>query len=77
MRFINVVDGREREPDFLDYPARTPGRIDAILIWHDPAARADRAALEELEQRMRPNYELDFVSQPRGWARLYRPRSRR
>ena len=56
------------------YEKRSDGRVDTVLLWGPQAGPgetpAGRAVLRELAER----YELRFISEPRGWMRVYRRR---
>jgi len=60
--------------DFLNYPRQTRGVINYILLWDPEAATVDRAYVQELEERIRKQYDLCFSSPAEGSMRLYKLR---
>jgi hypothetical protein len=62
-------------PGFLSYDERTGGSVDYVLVMAtEPVAALEDDEAAWVAAQLRHAYELIYVSQGRGFARLYRRR---
>jgi hypothetical protein len=75
---ISPLSEREREPPragFLDYPARTGGRVDYVVLWQPDVAPIDHPDVVSVRSQLNEAYQEVYVS-PRRLVHVYRHRER-
>jgi len=77
--FISTPADREREPPratFMDYDARTGGRVDYVVLWQPNAVPSDHVDVVAVRTQLRRAYDEIYVS-PRRLVHVYRHRVHR
>jgi hypothetical protein len=70
-----TIDDKPPAPGFLNYDERTGGSVDYVLVMAtEPVAALEDDEAAWVAAQLRHAYELIYVSQGRGFARLYRRR---
>jgi hypothetical protein len=66
----NLLD---RDCDFLNYPSRTGGRVDAVVLYGPGDAQSARPLVQSIFRQLDKGYKLAYESQNK-LVRVYRPK---
>lgn len=69
---IGSIEADPPRVDFLNYPERTGGRVDYVLLWGLDRSMPTNGRVEEILKQLRKGYDLIYVSPSRGLMELYR-----
>jgi len=69
---IGHIEADPPRVDFLNYPERTGGRVDYVLLWGLDSPTRRNARVQDILEQLGKGYDLIFVSLSRGLMELYR-----